>query len=54
LNKHFGKKCIVLVDEYDSPLNYALTRKIDPTEVEDIVNLLGNLLGSAFKGNPNL
>ena len=47
LYKHFGKKVIVLVDEYDAPI----ARLGDACPHEDAVEMLRPLYSNGFKGN---
>ena len=47
LYKHFGKKVIVLVDEYDAPI----ARLGDACPHEDAVDMLRPLYSNGFKGN---
>ncbi|MBS0185223.1 MAG: AAA family ATPase, partial [Proteobacteria bacterium] len=60
---HFGKKVVILIDEYDTPMNdwYAkqLAREGKPSAEEDlylqnILLLFGSLLSKALKGNDYL
>ena len=50
LYEHYGKKVIVLLDEYDTPVN----KIIDDNHYKYIINFLKNLIGSTFKGNKYL
>lgn len=50
LEKHFEKKVILLIDEYDVPLDKAFQGGY----YREMVSLLRNLLGSVLKTNPNL
>lgn len=50
LAKHYGKKVILLIDEYDVPLDKAFQNGY----YEEMVSLIRNLLGSALKTNPDL
>lgn len=50
LEKHFDKKVILLVDEYDVPLSKAY----DHDYYEPMISLLRNLLGQALKTNNSL
>lgn len=50
LSKHYGKEVILLIDEYDVPLDKAF----DAGYYNEMVSLIRNLLGSALKTNPNL
>ncbi|MCL1803445.1 MAG: AAA family ATPase [Eubacteriaceae bacterium] len=48
LFRHYGKKAIVLIDEYDAPVNHAYQMKY----YDDMVRLFRGLLGQALKSNP--
>lgn len=50
LEKHFAHKVIVLIDEYDVPLDKAMQADY----YEDMVNLLRNFLGEALKSNDSI
>ena len=50
LYKHHGKKVIILLDEYDSPINNSYGKPFQ----QDIVGLMRELLSSALKGNNSL
>jgi len=45
---HYGKKVIILIDEYDSPLNAAYGQ----AHFEKMVDFFKALFGAALKGNP--
>lgn len=47
LYKHHNKKVVILIDEYDTPLNYAYNKD----HFEPVVNFLKGMFGSALKGN---
>ena len=47
LHKHFGRKVIILIDEYDVPLDYAYRFGY----YDDMVGLIRALFGAAFKTN---
>ncbi len=60
LHKHFGKKVIILIDEYDTPLNdwYAqelLENRVSPAEddqyFQDVLTLFRGILSSSLKDN---
>ena len=59
LNKHFNKKVIILVDEYDAPIINAFQNTARPiksekgntTYYEKLINFMQTFLGKAFKGN---
>ena len=50
LNKHYGKKAIILIDEYDVPLSKAFEQGY----YDEMTNLLRGFLGQALKSNDNL
>ena len=50
LAKHYGKKVIILIDEYDVPLDKAFQNGY----YDEMVLLLRNLFGNALKTNENL
>ena len=50
LQKHYGQKAIILIDEYDVPLDKAMQAGY----YEDMVNLIRNLFGQALKSNDSL
>ena len=50
LQKHFGQKTILLIDEYDVPLDYAYRYGY----YDDMVELIRTLFGAAFKTNDSL
>ena len=50
LNKHYGKKVIILIDEYDVPLSKAFEQGY----YDEMTNLLRGFLGQALKSNDNL
>lgn len=50
LEKHYGKKVILLIDEYDVPLDKAFQYGY----YEEMVSLIRNLLGNALKTNLSL
>jgi hypothetical protein len=50
LAKHYGQKAILLIDEYDVPLDKAF----QVGYYEEMVSLLRNLFGNALKTNQNL
>lgn len=50
LSKHYDKKVILLIDEYDVPLDKAFQGGY----YEEMVSLVRNLLGNALKTNPAL
>ncbi|MCL1804376.1 MAG: AAA family ATPase, partial [Eubacteriaceae bacterium] len=48
LHRRYGKKAIVLIDEYDAPVNQAYQMKY----YDEMILLYRGLLGQALKGNP--
>ena len=50
LEKHYGQKVILLIDEYDVPLDKAFQAGY----YDEMVNLIRNLLGNALKTNDSL
>ena len=50
LAKHYGKEVIILIDEYDVPLDKAFQYGY----YDEMVSLLRNMFGNALKTNPNL
>ena len=50
LHKHHGKKVIILLDEYDNPINNSYGKPFQ----QDVVGLMRELLSSALKGNDSL
>ena len=51
LETHYGKKVIILIDEYDNAMNNAYGK---PEEHEKIVKFMRTLLSTALKGNKSL
>nr|WP_296263337.1 AAA family ATPase [uncultured Merdimonas sp.] len=50
LARHYGQKAILLIDEYDVPLDKAF----QAGDYDEMVNLIRNLLGNALKTNDSL
>ena len=50
LNYHFEKPCILLIDEYDVPLNYAWQHNY----YQEMLDFIRDLFGFALKGNQYL
>ena len=50
LHKHYGQKVIILIDEYDVPLDKAMQAGY----YEEMVSLIRNLFGQALKTNDSL
>ncbi len=63
LQKHFEKKVIILVDEYDAPIITGFNNTNNPiksidkenkTYYEKVINFMQGFLGDAYKGNNDL
>lgn len=52
LEKYYGKKVVVLIDEYDAPYMSAMKHK--DNSIEDVNDLIGNILCSLLKNNKSL
>ena len=50
LSRHYGKQVLLLIDEYDVPLDKALQYGY----YDEMVSLIRNLFGNALKTNPDL
>lgn len=50
LCKHYGSKTVILIDEYDTPLNAAYNKN----HFEQVVNFFKAMFGTALKGNDAL
>lgn len=50
LNKHYGQSAIIIIDEYDTPIQQGYTSGY----FEQIINFMRNLLSGAFKDNFHL
>lgn len=50
LNKHYGQSAVIIIDEYDTPIQQGYTAGY----YEQIVGFMRNLLSGAFKDNSNL
>lgn len=50
LNLHYGKPAIIIIDEYDTPIQQGYTAHY----YDDVVGFMRNLFSGAFKDNPNL
>ena len=48
MNKHYGKKVMLFIDEYDVPIQEAYLRGY----YDEMITLIRNLLTSALKDNP--
>ena len=53
---HFGEHAYVLIDEYDTPINYAYEKfgKHDPDQFEKVLELFRGIFGAVLKGNKSL
>lgn len=50
LHKHYGRECIIIIDEYDTPIQQGHTCNFYP----EIVNFMRNLFSGGLKDNPHL
>ena len=50
LHKHYGRECIIIIDEYDTPIQQGHTCKFYP----EIVNFMRNFFSGGLKDNPHL
>ena len=50
LHKEYGKKVVVLIDEYDSPINNSYGKDFQ----HDVLEIIRDLLSSVLKGNESL
>ena len=50
LHKHFGRECIIIIDEYDTPIQQGHTCNFYP----EIVNFMRNFFSGGLKDNPHL
>lgn len=50
LHKHYGRECIIIIDEYDTPIQQGHTCNFYP----EIVNLMRNFFSGGLKDNPHL
>ncbi|KLO21170.1 AAA family ATPase [Marinitoga sp. 1155] len=50
LYKHHGKKAILLIDEYDTPIQHSYLEKY----YKNFISFIGNILGNALKDNKYL
>ena len=53
LNIHFGKKCFILMDEYDAPINYSFFN-CNKEVSKDVVDIVGKINEATFKDNKYL
>ncbi len=50
LHKHYGRECIIIIDEYDAPIQQGHTCNFYP----EIVNFMRNFFSGGLKDNPHL
>lgn len=50
LHKHYGRECIIIIDEYDTPIQQGHTCNFYPK----IVNFMRNFFSGGLKDNPHL
>ena len=50
LHKHYGRECIIIIDEYDTPIPHGHTCHFYP----EIVNFMRNFFSGGLKDNPHL
>lgn len=50
LHKHYGRECIIIIDEYDTPIQQGHTCNFHP----EIVNFMRNFFSGGLKDNPHL
>lgn len=50
LHKHYGKECIIIVDEYDTPINQGYNYGF----YDETINFMRNFFSDGFKDNNNL
>lgn len=50
LNKHYNQKCIIIIDEYDTPIQQGHSRNFYP----EVINFMRNFFSGGLKDNPNL
>lgn len=50
LHKHYGRECIIIIDEYDTPIHQGHTCNFYP----EIVNFMRNFFSGGLKDNPHL
>lgn len=50
LHKHYGRECIIIIDEYDTPIQQRHTCNFYP----EIVNFMRNFFSGGLKDNPHL
>ena len=50
LHKHYGRECIIIIDEYDTPIQQGHTCNFYP----EIVNFMRNFFSGGLKDNPHI
>lgn len=50
LHKHYGRECIIIIDEYDTPIQQGHTCNFYP----EIINFMRNFFSGGLKDNPHL
>lgn len=50
LHKHYGKECVIIIDEYDTPIQQGHSCNF----YEEIVNFMRNFFSGGLKDNPHL
>lgn len=50
LNKHYGKECIIIIDEYDTPIQQGHSCRF----YQKTINFMRNFFSSGLKDNPHL
>ena len=50
LHKHYGQECIIIIDEYDTPIQQGHHCNFYP----EIVNFMRNFFSGGLKDNPHL
>ena len=50
LHKHYGKECVIIIDEYDTPIQHGHLCDF----YNDIVNFMRNFFSGGLKDNPHL
>lgn len=50
LHRHYGRECIIIIDEYDTPIQQGHTCNFYP----EIVNFMRNFFSGGLKDNPHL
>lgn len=54
LNKFHGRRALVLIDDYDAPINYMLWSGADEAECMEVVHTIRRLLSICLEENQNL